>query len=209
MNIEVSTFKILKEAGANGAIKLLGSALLLSDAGDKVEWSFSVPSAGKYKLVQKVRLGDKSRNNNMVAAYLVAVNDSILTYVVGAPGAFESRFGGSYWGTITEEVSLSAGTHRLSIESKASYTGIDNPIEVALIEASVPSQIETISKATYDTLLNSYNTLKAESSALKQKVDSLTQNYAILKSCLSVDETTALDKLQKIIQAMKAIDSII
>jgi hypothetical protein len=216
MNIEVSTFKIVKESGANGTIKLSGTAILLPDTGDKVEFAISAPVAGKYKIVQKVRLGDKSRNNNMAGAYIVAVDDKVLTYTVGTPDALESRFGGSYWGSITEEVSLTAGAHRLSVESKASYTGIDNPIEITLIEAAAPPVAETVLKSVYDTLssnyaslVSKYNSLQTEAEGVQKKLKTVTDNYAVLKACLSVDEASALDKLTKILQSIKAIDSII
>lgn len=214
MTIEVSTFKVIKETGINGTIKLSGTALLLPDTGDKVEFAISAAVAGKYKIVLKVRSGDKLKNSNYIGSYAIAVDDAALIPVAVTPGTtLESRFGGSYWGTMAFEVNLTAGAHRLSIESKANYTGIDNPIDCTLVQASSP---EMVLKSVYDTLnsnyialLGNFNTLKTQSEALQNKFNTVSSNYTILKSCLSVDKATAAAKLQSIMTSMEAIDSLI
>ncbi|QHT70883.1 T9SS type A sorting domain-containing protein [Rhodocytophaga rosea] len=107
-----------------------GKYLRLADIGDKARINFSITQAGTYRIIARVRSGDVNGNQRYwPSGYIFTVNGTAATFTGDATtisSTASSCLGTSWWGNMqTANITLSTGSHYISIEANKTQGGID------------------------------------------------------------------------------------
>ncbi|CAN0470162.1 unnamed protein product, partial [Scytosiphon promiscuus] len=110
-----------------------GKAVRLWDSGDKIKINFNANENGKYRLKVRLRSGQSGETEEperyWPSGYVFTVDGITKTFEGNSESVFEAFTGSflnSYWGDMnSEELSLTSGSHYLTIEAKEKWAGVD------------------------------------------------------------------------------------
>ena len=145
-------FDVVADEGSNASVgadsftpgSSGNSYLNLFDPGDEVTMPFNVPTAGRYKMSVRVRVGEASGTpTNLADKYTISVNDEVYATTLDESTVTE-LFDDTHWGFIEiEEVTLEAGDHTLGVRSDHEWLKLDQFCVTSLSTTALPEAAPT------------------------------------------------------------------
>ena len=146
-----SPLTVINDVRRNGTVSVLpptqlaGPRVAMYDVGDAIQITFTT-TAGLYNIGVRARCGyNTAPTSYWPSGYQFNLDGNIVT-LVGDPttvSAYDSAYGGCYWGTMTSStLQLAAGTHTLTVTSEEPWAVV-NYLSVTPL---VPPQVTTFTQ---------------------------------------------------------------
>ncbi|MCM5661447.1 glycoside hydrolase family 9 protein [Galbibacter mesophilus] len=128
-----NVFQVVNEAGSNNTVgpdtynpnASAGVHVRLFDTNDELSFPFTVNQSGDYKIDIRLRVGEASgTTSNLAGQYEIKVNGNVSSFSLDN-SSISALDLDTYWGNLTNTVSLSAGTHTINIRAKANWLKAD------------------------------------------------------------------------------------